>query len=111
MGYDIEIRFNKEVIDYMYMTYNHCALFQKYSIYPRDFNGMTVAEIIPHYIKAKETLEAAGNTGVIYTNASTDYKYSDNTLYQANDEVILYVVNDTLNRLNSYPDDAKWYSD
>ena len=111
MGYDIDISYNGERIDRIYMTYNHCALFQKYSIYPRDFNNMKVVDIIPSYEKAKEVLESAGHTGDVYTNASTAYKYNDNSLYQANDNVILYVVNDTLSVLRSCPDDATWYSD
>ncbi len=111
MGYDIDIKHNGDIIDSIYMTYNHCKLFQKYNIYPRDFNGKTISEIIPNYIAAKEILENAGTSGIVFTESSTAIKYSDNKLYQATDDVILYVINDTLDRLYSYPEDAKWYSD
>jgi hypothetical protein len=111
MGYDINIKYNGERYDHIYMTYNHSKLFEKYSIYPRDFNGMKVVDIIPHYEKAKKVLESAGHKGDVHTNASTAYKYNDNSLYQANDNVILYVVNDTLAVLRSCPGDATWHSD
>ena len=111
MGYDIEIKLGDDVYEYLYMTFNHTELFKKYSIYPRGFNGMTVVNIIPKYEKAKEILESEGYTGYINTNSSTDYKYNDNILYQRNENVILFVVNDTLDKLYNCPDEAKWYSD
>jgi hypothetical protein len=111
MGYDIDITHNGESIDMLYMTYNHAQLFIKYNIYPRDFNGKTVAEIIPAYLEAKKVLESVGVSGNIYTDASTDRKYSDSKLYEANDDVILYVVKDTLSVLCSCPDSATWHSD
>ena len=111
MGYDIDITHNGERIERLYMTYNHSQLFTKYNIYPRDFNGKTVAEIIPAYLEAKKVLESAGVSGNIYTDASTAYKYSDSKLYEVNDDVILYVVKNTLHVLCSCPNDATWQSD
>lgn len=110
MGYDIDIKVdNEEHGEHIYMTYNHAKLFTKYNIYPRDFNGMKVKDIIPRYMEAKKKLEDDGYSSSNIIDIS--FKYMGNYMYKESEKVILDVVNNTLRILVICDPEAIWESD
>jgi len=102
---------------HIYMTYNHCEIFKKYNIYPRDFNDKQVIDIIPFYEEEIHELEKIYHEVVNYRelnpsyNWIIDYKYQHEYMYSNNKSdvlQILYSVMEILNDCNSFD---IWQSD
>jgi hypothetical protein len=135
MGYDIQIRrfseptpenilemdcedldkISKEV-QHLYMTYNHGTIFGEYDIYPRDFNGKKIKDVIKHYLDASYKLfednEIDREMLEFYEDGyDVSYKYQDAYLYGKDKTSVYIVVINTINTLyKCHPDDI-WISD
>jgi len=125
MGYDVTIgplvtdetlEFSDRVIEreHIYFTYNHSSIFEKLGVYPRNFNGKTVGEIIPVYVNAVKQLEKEmSDCGVPISDdcANVSGKYMCSDLYAEDEEVVLRILKGVLQVLTRCNMSYVWYSD
>lgn len=104
-----------DVVDNIYMTYNHSGLFQDYNIHPRDFNDKKVKDILPSYLDAFNKLfideEVDMDQAREYKYYNISYKYDLEFLYKRDKTVIFIVVKSVIEKLLSCNPDDIWVSD
>ena len=90
--------YGENIVANLYMTYNHCQIFEEYDIYPREFNGKQIKDILPFYFEAFKKLQNDEEViERIKENSYNDYDYSFKKLQ--NDEEVIEMIKE-----NSYND-------
>jgi hypothetical protein len=124
LGYD-ELRELTEEVATLYMTYNHCQLFQEYDIYPRYFNDKKVKDILPAYMDAFNKLfndeEVDKELAREYQDFNFSSKYMDvaycdsrgsaDYLYEKSKTAIFVVIKAVIKLLIECDPDDIWLSD
>ena len=107
MGYDIIVGKH-----HIYLTYNHCSIFQKYNIYPRNFNDMKVLDIIPFYKNAIEKLEELYPEVKEEEYINISGKYQTENLYANDERIVLKILYNVMDVLENYcSENDIWHSD
>lgn len=125
--YKYELNDISETIEDLHMTYNHCGLFKELGIYPSDFNGKRVKDILPVYIKALETLKSNDDNKdkdnddnldkdivSLYDNSSNYYDFTSQSninYFEVSNTVIYVVISEVIKTLKKCNDDDFWISD
>lgn len=107
MGYDVDVG-----QQHIYMTYNHAGRFKELGIYPRDFNGKKVKDILPCYRKARDELLKTADAYTIERIHDDNYMRSiGESLWSASDTAVCVAVLRVIETLEQCFDDDVWESD
>lgn len=108
---------NDNIVDNLYLTYNHGTYFRENNIYPRDFNGLQIKEILPKYVEVflnlyndKEVIENIIEKNL--NNYDISYKYDIAYLYEKNNKHVLFIIIKlVVKKLMDINPECYWFSD
>ena len=108
--------YGENIVANLYMTYNHCQIFEEYDIYPREFNGKQIKDILPFYFEAfkklqndEEVIERIKENS--YNDYDYSFKYDSNLLYEKTKYSVFLVVKGVIKKLLNMNQEYYWNSD
>jgi hypothetical protein len=101
------------------MTYNHGQIFGEYDIYPREFNGKQIKDILPFYFEAfkkvqndEEIIERIKENSYddFYDDYDYSFNYDSNLLYEKTKYSVFLVVKGVIKKLLDMNPEYYWNS-
>lgn len=116
MGYDVELMIDDNLEERLYLSYNHCAKFKEFGIYPRDLNGKNAKDIIDLFNEATNELETNKDKYDLsddpLESINEGYtKYTRDIMYEDTYGVFYRALMTALKILKSVNENAIWKSD
>lgn len=109
MGYDIELSGHDETFRF---TFNHSKLLMEHDVYPPDFNGKRVEDIIPYFQRAIASLKKKSDMVIVEKRNDRDFmRQLGELMWKRVPTAVCICCMDALEVLEAAPSDAIWHSD